>query len=139
VLGTVSPDNGDFSSLFDIKLASTFVSCAGEDPTAGRCETQLLKGFCGFTHYPCAPLCFDYGVRDNNGALEADSCSDAGVSQQTPEAGMPSQDAGVIGKKPSSSSCACSAPGSASGAPGLLAFALLGLVLRLGVGRRRAS
>jgi len=62
--GAVDPTSGVPGVRFELAKAANFASCTGVD-LVGMCKAQLLRGYCGVTHFPEAPLCKPYGVLDS--------------------------------------------------------------------------
>ena len=60
--GTVDLATGELTTVLDMRSAERFVACERGDgsSTASLCENQLLGDYCGFGHYPEAPLCAGY-------------------------------------------------------------------------------
>jgi MYXO-CTERM domain-containing protein len=60
-LGTADRTTGEFTTLFDIRKAESFLECAGEGPLNERCGPALKSpNFCDITHYPDSPVCVKY-------------------------------------------------------------------------------
>lgn len=58
-LGTVDPESGAFTTVFDFWQATELVSCPGVD-AAQVCKAQLCGDYCGPAHYASAQLCQVY-------------------------------------------------------------------------------
>jgi MYXO-CTERM domain-containing protein len=59
--GTVDLDKGSFNLSLDMRCAGKFVECPGSSMSAAEaCKTQLTAAYCGYGHYPAAPVCMPY-------------------------------------------------------------------------------
>jgi MYXO-CTERM domain-containing protein len=126
-----------YVELFDITRTEAFLDCEGVRDQVAACEEQMFAGYCGPTHYPGAPICWQNypdrvpqpggGSGGSGGTGGASGADGGGVS---PDAGTSDSD--------SDDGCSCSAPGAprhAHGSAGLLLLAAAGLWL--GRPRRR--
>lgn len=74
--GTADGMSGEFTMLFNIMTASTFLECPGEPPMSEQCAPAFRSpNFCDVTHYPGAPVCVEYF-----GTEVAGSGADSGTS-----------------------------------------------------------
>jgi MYXO-CTERM domain-containing protein len=87
--GTANLDSGAFMPMLDMRTAEKFVECAGEQPMAGRCQQQLLQGYCGPAHYEYAPVCtaYDRPWLEPLGGAGGASGSSAGAGGMSSSAG----------------------------------------------------
>jgi hypothetical protein len=67
--GRVDEESGELQELVKLTKVDRLVTCAGDDVRA-RCEQPMLDGYCGVSHFPCAPVCDLYPQA--LGALELD-------------------------------------------------------------------
>jgi hypothetical protein len=114
--------------IYDMNQLDSLVACGaqGSDLIAS-CVPQLDYGWCGYTHYPDAPLC--KALRDEPAA----GCA--------PDAGVMCGDGGPVAGEPpkaKASDCSLASRRSVSGEPGLTALGLCALWLGRRV-RRRSS
>jgi hypothetical protein len=106
--GVADLETGAFSQRVSLTNVQQMVECSDRD-VRQMCRQQLLDGYCGTTHFPCAPVCDAYGVdlRDLYSAAELDPSLAACFSRRDPtwrpavnDAGSPA-DAGAAGSAPS--------------------------------------
>jgi MYXO-CTERM domain-containing protein len=133
-----------FVQLFDITQTEAFVECGeGLDPVAA-CEEQMFAGYCGPTHYPGAPICWQNypdrvpqptgGMGGSGGA----GGSGGGSGGGTEDASV-APDAGTTDSDPDGS-CSCAVPGGRARSPSFPGLWLLvAAAVGLGRARRRAS
>jgi MYXO-CTERM domain-containing protein len=75
--GTADLEKGTFNLSLDMRCAGSFVECPGATTSsADACKAQLLAAYCGYGHYPAAPLCMPY----DTGPEAAEMVSSAGYS-----------------------------------------------------------
>jgi MYXO-CTERM domain-containing protein len=90
-MGTADLDTGMFNMTLDMRCAGSFVECPGASmSSADACKTQLLAAYCGYGHYPAAPLCMPYDTGPDADALVSSAgyaCKDGMVTD--PNAGDP--------------------------------------------------
>jgi hypothetical protein len=81
-LGTADRTTGEFTTLFDIRKAESFLNCEGEAPLSERCGPALKSpNFCDITHYPDSPVCVKYfGTHGPDGGSAGASGGSAGAS-----------------------------------------------------------
>ena len=84
--GAVDPATGAAAEMFALDAAPALRSCAGRD-LVNTCETQLLNGYCGVTHFPKAPLCKPYGALDMCADAAAAGCPNAPLAGAGADAG----------------------------------------------------
>jgi hypothetical protein len=86
--GTVDLDVGTFNIALDMRCApGPFVECPGSMMTAAdACKAQLTAAYCGYGHYPAAPLCMPYDTGPDAAELIASAgykCKDGMVTDST--------------------------------------------------------
>ena len=59
--GIADQRTGQLRPLVKFTEIERFVECSDQDVRA-TCERPMLQGYCGLTHFPCAPICDAYAV-----------------------------------------------------------------------------
>jgi MYXO-CTERM domain-containing protein len=82
--GTADLDSGKFNQTLDMRCAGKFVECPGATmSSADACKAQLTAAYCGYGHYPAAPLCMPYDTGPDADALVSSAgyaCKDGMVT-----------------------------------------------------------
>jgi hypothetical protein len=125
--GTADLEKGTFNLTLDMRCAGSLVQCEGAPPAADACKAQLLAAYCGYGHYPAAPLCMPYDTGPDAAELVSSAgyaCKDGmvtdGAATEPPGSNSSGQPltAGTTGAGGMSGGAAPSAAGSAAAGAG---------------------
>lgn len=110
--GFYDEPNDAFVQLFDITQAEAFVDCGAALDQADACEEQMFAGYCGPSHFPTAPICWQNypdrvppptGGTGGNSGTGGDGGGGAEDASVAADAGVTDSD--------SDSGCSCAVPG----------------------------
>jgi hypothetical protein len=94
--GVADLETGAFSQRVSLTEVERMVECSDRD-VREMCRQPLLDGYCGTTHFPCAPVCDPYSVdlRDLYSGAEADPALAACLTRRDPTWRPAANDAGA--------------------------------------------
>jgi len=85
VFGTVDRESGELRPLLKLNAVERFVECPGTDVGA-QCEAPMRQGYCGLSHFPCAPICdrFMVDISELESGAHSDPSLAACLSRRDP-------------------------------------------------------